>query len=163
MKRGFTLIEIIVVIMIIGILSTFVIVNVVNSKYRANHSRIVSDMESIAQSAKMYHSVNNIWPLDEFDDYPSCSGGATNLCEYSETGLEEYLALKPVSPCQGRLNYDYENWVDSSGDFVGISLRRVSDAIVVYYLDINNLANYPGIIAGSIQPITSISSITCKE
>jgi prepilin-type N-terminal cleavage/methylation domain-containing protein len=49
-KRGFTLIELLIVIAIIGILALIVIINLADSRERANYTRVKSDVNTISKA-----------------------------------------------------------------------------------------------------------------
>ena len=59
---GFTLIEIIVVVAIIGILATVVIISLSGAQAKARDSQRVSDIKQIQSAVEMYHEVNNKYP-----------------------------------------------------------------------------------------------------
>jgi general secretion pathway protein G len=61
-QRGFTLIELMVVIVIIGLLSTFVILNVLPSQDRAMTEKVRADVALIEQAVEMYRLDNLIYP-----------------------------------------------------------------------------------------------------
>lgn len=85
--RGFTLIEIMVVIVILGILGSFVVPNIMGSQERANLQKAVSDINSLETSLKMYK-------LDNYQ-YPS-----------TEQGIEALVTETDVEPLPRRFPED---------------------------------------------------------
>ena len=61
--RGFTLVELLVVVAIIGLLVTMVLINIQNSKQKARDVRRVSDINNIATALALYHNDNNAYPI----------------------------------------------------------------------------------------------------
>ena len=61
-KWGFTLIEMIVVVGIIGILSTLLLVSVGGIRKNAVDTRRKSNLENVRGAATMYYSVKSSWP-----------------------------------------------------------------------------------------------------
>jgi len=61
-QRGFTLIELMVVIVIIGLLSTFVIINVLPSQDRAMVEKVKADVATLEQAIEMYKLDNLATP-----------------------------------------------------------------------------------------------------
>lgn len=61
-KKGFTLIEILVVVVIIGILATFVMINVLESKRKARDAKRLNDLDAVKTALGLYKS--------DFDQYP---------------------------------------------------------------------------------------------
>lgn len=70
-ERGFTLVELMVVIVIIGLLATVVMVNVLPSQDRAMVTKAKADIATLEQAMEMYR-------LDNFS-YPSGSDGLDAL------------------------------------------------------------------------------------
>jgi general secretion pathway protein G len=64
-ERGFTLIELMVVIVIIGLLSTFVILNVLPSQDKAMVEKVRADVALIEQAVEMYRLDNLAYPTTE--------------------------------------------------------------------------------------------------
>lgn len=77
-NRGFTLIEIMVVIVILGILGSFVVPNIMGSTERANTQKAVSDITALETQLKLYK-------MDNYN-YPSTEQGLESLV--SETDIE---------------------------------------------------------------------------
>nr|WP_280742197.1 type II secretion system major pseudopilin GspG [Sphingomonas jejuensis] len=61
-EEGFTLVELMVVIVIIGLLATIVVVNVLPSLDRANDTRVRSDIQTLESALEMYRLDNLTYP-----------------------------------------------------------------------------------------------------
>lgn len=61
-QKGFTIIEIIVVIAIIAVLSGIVMVNVGNARAKARDARCKSEMKNIQKALVMYYADNGAFP-----------------------------------------------------------------------------------------------------
>lgn len=64
-KRGFTLIEMMVVIIILGILAAFVIPNITGKSDEAKQKMVCVQMKSISESLKMFKLDNGSYPTTE--------------------------------------------------------------------------------------------------
>ncbi|MEK9156250.1 MAG: prepilin-type N-terminal cleavage/methylation domain-containing protein [Patescibacteria group bacterium] len=76
-RSGFTLVELLVVVAIIGILATVIIINLNSSRVRARDARRMSDTEAIAKALDLYNN--------DVGHYPG-SGESVN-CVASAPGL----------------------------------------------------------------------------
>lgn len=63
-KKGFTLVELLIVIAIIGILSSIVISSTTVSRAKARDVRRISDMKEIQIGLALYYDVNKHYPND---------------------------------------------------------------------------------------------------
>jgi general secretion pathway protein G len=61
-ERGFTLVEMMVVIVIIGLLATVVIINVMPATDRAAQTRVKADLDTLGQALDMYRLENMRYP-----------------------------------------------------------------------------------------------------
>jgi len=64
-SRGFTLLEVMVVIVILGILASMVVPNLMGSQERANMQKAVSDINALETSLSMYKMDNYKYPSTE--------------------------------------------------------------------------------------------------
>lgn len=64
-QGGFTLLEVMVVIVILGILATMVVPNIMGNKEKADHQKAVTDITSLEQALQQYKLDNNVYPSTE--------------------------------------------------------------------------------------------------
>lgn len=64
-QRGFTLLEIMVVIVILGILASLVVPNLMGNKDKADHQKVVSDLVALESALDMYKLDNSRYPTTE--------------------------------------------------------------------------------------------------
>lgn len=72
-NKGFTLIELIVVVAIIGIVSGIIMTSVNNSKAKGRDTKRIADISIIQLALERYYDINKSYPnslsvLDDFDD-----------------------------------------------------------------------------------------------
>lgn len=64
-QRGFTLLEIMVVIVILGILASLVVPNLMGNKEKADRQKVVSDLVALEGALDMYKLDNSRYPNSE--------------------------------------------------------------------------------------------------
>jgi prepilin-type N-terminal cleavage/methylation domain-containing protein len=111
-SRGFTIIELLVTIAIIGILSGIVIVGVQRAREKAYYGRALAEFKTMTTALDLYKS-------DHDDTYPDDENRSV------PPGLEAYIAggVWPDGPWPGS-DYDWENWDDP--DNPGNKIYQVS-------------------------------------
>lgn len=126
MRKGFTLIELMIVVLIIGILAGIAIPKYVNITKKAQAARIVSDYRTIWLAVQMY--------LMETGEYPPDRGPGRIPRE-----LRPYLSKDfafNLNPAMA-VKYDWDNWVidgrpkhSFTGILYGISVTTKDMALI---------------------------------
>jgi len=96
-QKGFTLLEIMVVIVILGVLASMVVPNLMGNKDKADRQKVISDVIALENSLDMYKLDNSVYPsteqgLEALVDEPSGSPEPRN---YREDG---YIKRLPQDP-----------------------------------------------------------------
>lgn len=96
-QSGFTLLEVMVVIVILGILASLVVPNLMGNKESADRQKAISDIVSLENALDMYRLDNNRYPtteqgLDALVNKPTSSPEARN---YRDGG---YIRRLPKDP-----------------------------------------------------------------
>jgi len=83
--RGFTLIELIVVMSIIGVLATLIINNLNDARARARDTKRKQDLNQLKTAIRLYYNDNQSYPNDAFGRYlPYCGGTGTDNCQQGD-------------------------------------------------------------------------------
>lgn len=64
-QAGFSLLEVMVVIVILGILATMILPNVFGSRAKADHQKVVSDLTALENAIETYYLDNGRYPTTE--------------------------------------------------------------------------------------------------
>lgn len=88
-ERGFTLIELMIVVAIIAILAGILIPNFVNARSQAQTAACESNMRSIATALELYYADNQV--------YPTAAGAAVVPALFTANGVA-YLNNTPKDP-----------------------------------------------------------------
>lgn len=106
-EKGFSLIELLIVILILGILAAVAIPNYLGTQKKAARAEAKSNLESLALALEQYYAVNNIYGDDgnyTFQDVGQWDKGGTPVTSY-------LASFKPGN----RRSYDYTLLVSGSG------------------------------------------------
>jgi prepilin-type N-terminal cleavage/methylation domain-containing protein len=120
-RKGFTLVELLVVVAIIGLLSGMVVISIKNVKAKARDSQRVSDVNTISTGLNMYHNDFNAYPV--FDGYITGADGLSIALKNS--GAVSALPIDPLN--NGNYRYYYQS-VDGE------------DFYLEYYLETNSMS-----------------------
>lgn len=126
-KAGFTLIELIVVIAIIGLLASLVTASLVKSRSRAEVTKVAAEYKSVASALELYRQTNG--------GYPGNEGEAMNISTLAGN-LSAYIQQIPsVSPTVviGSSVYYYLNPKDGSDKFLCGSDASQNQDYVIYF------------------------------
>ena len=96
-ERGFTLIEILVVVVIIGILGALIVPNVIGRGDQARLTAARNDLRAVANALDMYHLDNHQYPTTDqgLEALVSKPAGFPEPKNYNSDG---YLKKAPVDP-----------------------------------------------------------------
>ncbi|MEK7596960.1 MAG: prepilin-type N-terminal cleavage/methylation domain-containing protein [Patescibacteria group bacterium] len=97
MKKGFTLVELIIVLAIIGVFTAVVFGSITTSRSKARDNSRIADMKQIELALVLYYDVNRY--------YPSASG--TSIDALNILIMEKYLPSLPADPQVGNV-YEYK-------------------------------------------------------
>lgn len=113
--KGFTLLELLIVIAIIGILSALLMVNFVGIKQRARDGQRKSNLRQIQSALELYRADQGSY----IDQLQSCGA---NLQSVSGT---IYMRKIPCDPLDGTTSYSY--WTDTRKYCLRACLENASD------------------------------------
>lgn len=94
--RGFTLVELLVVITIIGILTSIIVTGLTNAKKTGRDAKRVSDLKNIQVSLALYYNDNLHYPC-------TLGSGSSNQCVPDFLGT--YMTAVPKDPSTGVVYY----------------------------------------------------------
>jgi len=96
-QSGFTLLEIMVVIVILGVLASMVIPNLLGNKEKADQQKVVSDIVALENALDMYKLDNSRYPTTEqgLDALVSAPDVDPAPRDYREDGYIKRLPLDP--------------------------------------------------------------------
>lgn len=101
-EKGFTIVELLIVIVVIGILAALVIIQFTNIQARARDTERKSDMRSIQSKLAEYYALNGRYPTalsDSSLNLPadSCKGpGGTGTCAAPDYSYKAFLTATAV-------------------------------------------------------------------
>jgi prepilin-type N-terminal cleavage/methylation domain-containing protein len=154
-NAGFTIIELVIVMAVIGILASIVSVSYKTMIDRAHFSKVVADMDLISQTAYNDFTTTNNWaPIELPGNLPA---------SFAASGLPTW----PIPPCPG-WTYSWDNFMGFPADSIRITLRRPdlsplwSSCLQNYSGNCQDLDNYTGM---TTIPIGSVDTVyfNCSE
>lgn len=114
-RRGFTLVELLIVMVIIGILAGSLMLTMGGGKGKAEATRIVSDLRNLKAAATMYYIDNSEWPG---------GGSITDGDDWIIESLDKYLDRD--YPDNASINY----YVVKSDSTVFVGYGAITDNAV---------------------------------
>ena len=103
-QAGFTLLEVMVVIVILGVLASLVVPNLLGNKERADQQKVVSDLTALENSLDMYKLDNGQYPSTQqgLQALVSKPDGESQPRRYRENG---YIKRLPTDPWGNEYQY----------------------------------------------------------
>jgi len=112
LKFGFTLIELMVVISIIGLLASVVMANLSTSRLKAADARRIADFRNVKVALELYHNKYNQYPPSP-NNYPPYNHQADFIAVANALVAEGFLSHVPQDP-KDPIN-SYMAWDYASG------------------------------------------------
>ena len=113
-KLGFSLIELLIVIAMIGLLSSLLLANLQGARARARDAQRKSDLKQLKTALRMYYNDNQAYPLS--DDTNHLIDGYDWSDQFSSTTV--YMKNLPMDPIPTQ-DYYYSSSGDESFDLYG--------------------------------------------
>lgn len=109
-NKGFTLIEVLIVTMIISILTMLIVPNVIRAKIEANHASVKSTLSSLAKMLEIYYIENSQYPTninklfkEEYILVDYFKGEHRGYIYVGESYANAYIIIaQPVSDLKGK-------------------------------------------------------------
>ena len=122
-KKGFTLVELLVVISVIGLLASVVLVSFRTSTEKTNDSIKMQELKQIQSALRLYYDIHHQMP--ENQNFPS------SHCDYESNFLQELVDAKlwpdnPESPSEGHYCYFDYGPDNSIGALLVVTLESYS-------------------------------------
>jgi prepilin-type N-terminal cleavage/methylation domain-containing protein len=156
-SRGFTAMELLITVTIMGILAAIAVASYNTLQAKTRYSKVVADMDAIAQAAMNDYSTNAVWAPLTFATMPSVW----------QTNGE--LRGWPQTPCPGWY-YSWEDWSVFGIPVVQVTLRRANNTLLWgYCVDTSggsgNCQVADPVFGGSATDISTITNryVYCNE
>jgi len=158
--RGFTLIELMIVIVILGILMGTILPRITGAQSRARDTGRLADLNSISQALELYY--------DDFGAYPEVTTAGTPEC--LDSTLTKYSVFKtyfkgediPTPPTSGE-NVIFEGYRTCEGAYMYLPLVNKGVAnngyILLTNMEIAQKANY----SNSANALSIIATTSVKD
>ncbi|HEX6461841.1 MAG TPA: prepilin-type N-terminal cleavage/methylation domain-containing protein [Candidatus Saccharimonadales bacterium] len=137
--RGFTLVELLIVIVIIGILAALVMVAYGGMQQRARDSLRQNDIKTIARALELYYSDNSRYPGGSGSTTINASWSTTADASWQNliTALKPYMSNAPPDPTStpsvsvlGGTGFNYAYFSNTTGNYCGAAQNQMY--ILVY-------------------------------
>ena len=142
-KKGFTLIEILVVVSIIGLLSSVFLVGLGGFRSRGRDARRLADLRQVQNALEIYYTKCQRYPAGV-----NCAAGDPATWSALQTAITQsglgvfQIANDPQNPQNSARTYGYAISVDGQSYILGSTLENSGDPSLNDDSDLANFAGY---------------------
>jgi len=108
-KKGFTLVELLIVISILGVLTTIGLVSFASAQMRGRDSQRKSDLKQISTSLELYFSDHQAYPTSTSGKINACPSTTATSCNWGSgeftDGATTYFRTLPRDPTNSNSYY----------------------------------------------------------
>ena len=124
-SKGFTLVELLIVIIIIGILAGMMMLSTGGATAKAEATKIVSDMRNLKAAAIMYYADNGGWPdeIASLDKYVDVELTASSDYQLVDASPDLYITVVAPSDTDIKNALGKFEAVGDSGDVFTMSVK----------------------------------------
>ena len=168
-SRGFTLIELMVVIAIVGLLASTILVSLNNARGEARDSMRISQAKELVKALELYRNKNNAYPCSGGTSIDCSAGGTSGTAVLVRTdtawaGVESTLrttfGFQPNSDTIGKsLIYKVRNGPDSTAYTILVGFEN-ADTFTTSITIGGETMNYCKVTSGTLDTVSTIGSPT---
>ncbi|MAF20834.1 MAG: hypothetical protein CMI55_04100 [Parcubacteria group bacterium] len=126
-NSGFTLLELLIVVFIIGLLAVLVLVNISNVRSKSRDSSRVADIQAIQNGLAMYETNNQAYP-DSLGVQTEITGSDLMSSALIGDGVMKGVPVDPTNAAVEGVTYKYYYTSDDGSDY-----------LLEYYLETNSV------------------------
>lgn len=121
-NKGFTLVEILVVVSVIGIITALVLVNLNSAKDKATDVKSVQELDQLRKALELYRTDNGKYPGEENTEYSGITGTTYKCSDGSQPVAT--TTLNPT-PWDERGLYINNGYKCNSGKLISVNIQSV--------------------------------------
>jgi general secretion pathway protein G len=118
-QKGFTLIEILIVVAIIAILASVVLVGLGPTQQKGRDARRLSDLREIQNGLELYYNANGSYPDGNSTQEPVSTMYSNNASQFTSAGISQAFPGDPT----GSGNFQYEYYSNGTSYAIGDCLE----------------------------------------
>jgi prepilin-type N-terminal cleavage/methylation domain-containing protein len=141
-KKGFTLIEILVVVSIIGFITSVVLISLQSAKEKAEASKIIQNLDQFKKSLELYRNDYGFYPVQ--DDYNI----STEEFLYNELVVKKYISEIPnfgesieygsdgdnsMLSCDGKIIKEYYFMFTTNNKYINLPIMELNGEPMVQF------------------------------